>query len=73
MPIHIKKENPGASARDFFLFRFFDNGKAFVFVLRICQYGDGIMAQLMQLMQLMQLSANILSDIPASAQKSLFK
>ncbi|MED1774505.1 hypothetical protein ABE385_02885 [Bacillus velezensis] len=70
MPIHIKKENPGASARDFFLFRFFNNGKAFVFVLRICQYGDGIMAQLMQLMQL---SANILSDIPASAQKSLFK
>ncbi|ANB85338.1 hypothetical protein C6355_00775 [Bacillus velezensis] len=67
MPIHIKKENPGASARDFFLFRFFNNGKAFVFVLRICQYGDGIMAQLMQL------SANILSDIPASAQKSLFK
>ncbi|AXY39469.1 MULTISPECIES: hypothetical protein [Bacillus amyloliquefaciens group] len=70
MPIHIKKENPGASARDFFLFRFFNNGKAFVFVLRICQYDDGIMAQLMQLMQL---SANILSDIPASAQKSLFK
>ncbi|AKF75049.1 MULTISPECIES: hypothetical protein [Bacillus amyloliquefaciens group] len=73
MPIHIKKENPGASARDFFLFRFFNNGKAFVFVLRIIQfvqYDDGIMAQLMQLMQL---SANILSDIPASAQKSLFK
>ncbi|KNX32767.1 hypothetical protein ABE62_09665 [Bacillus amyloliquefaciens] len=68
MPIHIKKENPGASARDFFLFRFFDNGK--VFLLWIFQYGDGIMAQLMQLMQL---SANILSDIPASAQKSLFK
>ncbi|AWG40528.1 hypothetical protein CMR26_19140 [Bacillus velezensis] len=70
MPIHIKKENPGASARDFFLFRFFNNGKAFVFVLRIIQfvqYDDGIMAQLMQL------SANILSDIPASAQKSLFK
>ncbi|ANB47887.1 MULTISPECIES: hypothetical protein [Bacillus amyloliquefaciens group] len=70
MPIHIKKENPGASARDFFLFRFFDNGKAFVFVLRIIQfvqYDDGIMAQLMQL------SANIPSDIPASAQKSLFK
>ncbi|AFZ92469.1 hypothetical protein B938_17335 [Bacillus velezensis AS43.3] len=65
MPIHIKKENPGASARDFFLFRFFDNGK--VFLLWIFQYGDGIMAQLMQL------SANILSDIPASAQKSLFK
>ncbi|ASP24326.1 hypothetical protein CRH11_02960 [Bacillus velezensis] len=64
MPIHIKKENPGASARDFFLFRFFDNGK--VFLLWIFQYGDGIMAQLMQL------SANILSDIPASAQKSLF-
>ncbi|MDR0141356.1 MULTISPECIES: hypothetical protein [Bacillus] len=70
MPIHIKKENPGASARDFFLFRFFNNGKAFVFVLRIYQYGDGIMAQLMQLMQL---SADILSDIPASAQKSFFK
>ncbi|AZJ45651.1 hypothetical protein EG882_05605 [Bacillus velezensis] len=65
MPIHIKKENPGASARDFFLFRFFNNGK--VFLLWIFQYGDGIMAQLMQL------SANILSDIPASAQKSLFK
>ncbi|AIW31558.1 hypothetical protein BB65665_02194 [Bacillus sp. 916] len=68
MPIHIKKENPGASARDFFLFRFFDNGKVFLFW--IFQYDDGIMAQLMQLMQL---SANILSDIPASAQKSLFK
>ncbi|MES1027318.1 hypothetical protein FOA25_03075 [Bacillus velezensis] len=65
MPIHIKKENPGASARDFFLFRFFDNGKVFLFW--IFQYDDGIMAQLMQL------SANILSDIPASAQKSLFK
>ncbi|KOC27771.1 hypothetical protein AC810_01985 [Bacillus velezensis] len=71
MPIHIKKENSGASARDFFLFRFFDNGKVFLFW--IFQYDDGIMAQLMQLMQLMQLSANILSDIPASAQKSLFK
>ncbi|OQC78930.1 hypothetical protein BKK82_11615 [Bacillus velezensis] len=65
MPIHIKKENPGASARDFFLFRFFDNGKVFLFW--IFQYDDGIMAQLMQL------SANILSDIPTSAQKSLFK
>ncbi|AJC25803.1 hypothetical protein CJ031_11800 [Bacillus velezensis] len=65
MPIHIKKENPGASARDFFLFRFFDYGK--VFLLWIFQYDDGIMAQLMQL------SANNLSDIPASAQKSLFK
>ncbi|MES1031099.1 hypothetical protein FOA26_03065 [Bacillus velezensis] len=65
MPIHIKKENPGASARDFFLFRFFDNGK--VFLLSIFQYDDGIMAQLMQL------SANILSDISTSAQKSLFK
>ncbi|AZG41114.1 hypothetical protein EG219_16490 [Bacillus velezensis] len=46
MPIHIKKENPGASARDFFLFRFFDNGKVFLFW--IFQYDDGIMAQLMQ-------------------------
>ncbi|WP_373692062.1 MULTISPECIES: hypothetical protein [Bacillus amyloliquefaciens group] len=39
-------------------------------IIQFVQYDDGIMAQLMQLMQL---SANILSDIPASAQKSLFK
>ncbi|EIF14998.1 hypothetical protein MY7_3362 [Bacillus sp. 5B6] len=44
MPIHIKKENPGASARDFFLFRFFDNGKAFVFVLRIINSSNTAMA-----------------------------
>ncbi|MCM3445656.1 hypothetical protein [Bacillus velezensis] len=64
MPIHIKKENPGASARDFFLFRFSDNGKVFLlWIFQFVQYGDGIMAQLMQL------SANILSDIPASARR----
>ncbi|RUR98311.1 hypothetical protein EFW57_02685 [Bacillus velezensis] len=50
MPIHIKKENPGASARDFFLFRFFDNGK--VFLLSIFQYGDGIIAQLRRCLQI---------------------